>query len=168
MHHDYDDKLQEDEDLVTPHTRRCSFLLDVINSTTRSRMKFPTSIPHPRKFWTRRISSSSLANDISVFSWNTWIRSFLHFWWKSYAMGYLCSHLTLWRYTADHASFISTDSSHDLTTHHRVNTSLDPAWVLELVPRDMEWVDSTLLNWIITCIARIDNFNKKKRISLRV
>ena len=27
----------------------------------------------------------------------------------------------------DHASFISTASSHDLTTHHRVNTSSDPA-----------------------------------------
>jgi hypothetical protein len=29
--------------------------------------------------------------------------------------------------TSDHASFISTASSHDLTTHHRVNTSFDPA-----------------------------------------
>ncbi|KIJ96823.1 hypothetical protein K443DRAFT_48054, partial [Laccaria amethystina LaAM-08-1] len=27
----------------------------------------------------------------------------------------------------DKASFISTASSHDLTTHHRVNTSFDPA-----------------------------------------
>ena len=33
-------------DPITPHTRRRSFLLDVINSTTRPRMKFPT--PHPR------------------------------------------------------------------------------------------------------------------------
>ncbi|KAJ7180785.1 hypothetical protein C8R46DRAFT_885504 [Mycena filopes] len=38
---------EDDEEApLTPHTRRRSFLLSVINSTTRPRLKFPT--PHPR------------------------------------------------------------------------------------------------------------------------
>lgn len=36
-------------------------------------------------------------------------------------------HASPYEGTADRASFISTASSHDLTTHHRVNTSFDPA-----------------------------------------
>ncbi|KAF8639093.1 hypothetical protein AX17_001738 [Amanita inopinata Kibby_2008] len=35
-----------EEDPMTPHTRRKSFLLSVINSTARPRLKYPT--PHPR------------------------------------------------------------------------------------------------------------------------
>ncbi|KAJ6619906.1 hypothetical protein B0H10DRAFT_2024000 [Mycena sp. CBHHK59/15] len=35
-----------DDEPLTPHTRRRSFLLSVINSTTRPRLKFPA--PHPR------------------------------------------------------------------------------------------------------------------------
>ncbi|KAJ7504249.1 hypothetical protein B0H11DRAFT_2154471 [Mycena galericulata] len=45
----HDDETEEaagDEEPLTPHTRRRSFLLSVINSTTRPRLKFPT--PHPR------------------------------------------------------------------------------------------------------------------------
>ncbi|KAJ6581666.1 hypothetical protein B0H19DRAFT_929437 [Mycena capillaripes] len=39
--------VEGDEEPLTPHTRRRSFLLSVINSTTRPRLKFPT--PHPRR-----------------------------------------------------------------------------------------------------------------------
>ncbi|KAJ7043757.1 hypothetical protein C8F04DRAFT_1366949, partial [Mycena alexandri] len=43
---DADDVEPDAEPPLTPHTRRRSFLLSVINSTTRPRLKFPT--PHPR------------------------------------------------------------------------------------------------------------------------
>ncbi|KAJ7781957.1 hypothetical protein DFH07DRAFT_1017858, partial [Mycena maculata] len=44
--HDEPEDADGDEEPLTPHTRRRSFLLSVINSTTRPRLKFPT--PHPR------------------------------------------------------------------------------------------------------------------------
>ena len=156
---------EEDEDPLTPHTRRRSFLLDVINSTARPRMKFPT--PHPRRFGTPSITESTpgpgaisggsssspgpslqaafvgvtqrprmapnrrmshpLSQTISASSHGTS---------ESEASPVSGGHPVPWATpahsspydgTADRASFISTASSHDLTTHHRVNTSFDPA-----------------------------------------
>lgn len=43
---DGDGEEEGDYEPLTPHTRRRSFLMDIINSTSRPRMKFPT--PHPR------------------------------------------------------------------------------------------------------------------------
>ena len=149
----------EDENPLTPQTRRRSFLLDVINSTARPRMKFPT--PYPRKFGTpsvaestpgpgtssggssspgpslqsafvgvtqrprmvpsRRMShplsqtisaSESEASPISGVNPASWATP---------------AHTSPYDGAADRASFISTASSHDLTAHHRVNTSFDPA-----------------------------------------
>ena len=152
-----------------PHTRRRSFRLDIIKSTTRPRMKFPT--PRPREFRTRRISHpSSLANGIWVFPWNIWNQKLPP---PPVEIQILCHGLPLlftlpYDGTADRASYISTVSSHDSTTHHRVNTSFDPAMTLEPVPHDdVGWVDSTLLNWIMICMGWIDDSNKKTRILLR-
>jgi hypothetical protein len=169
IHHDDDDQqLQEDEDqLVTPHTRRRSFLLDVINSTARPRMKFPT--PHPRKFGTPSItvstprpgpssgesSSSTPGQSLqSAFMGVTYRRPRMvptrrmshplsqtisassHGISESEASPISADNPAPWATpapispydgTADRASFISTASSHDLTTHHRINTSFDPA-----------------------------------------
>ena len=45
-----------DDDLVTPHTRRRSFLLSVINSNARPQLKY--SIPHPRNVMATEYSVS--------------------------------------------------------------------------------------------------------------
>lgn len=164
MHHYYDDQLQEDEDPVTPHTRRRSFLLDVINSTARPRMKFPT--PHPRKFGTPSITEStprpgassgdssspgpSLQSNFTGVTYrrprmptrrishplSQAISASSHEISESDASPISGGNPVPWATpaltspydgTADRTSFISTASSHDLTTHHRVNTSFDPA-----------------------------------------
>ena len=162
-HHNYDDQLQEhEEDPVTPHTRRRSFLLDVINSTARPRMKFPT--PHPRKFDitdstprprvssggpsspglslqsalkgvtyrrprmvpTRRMSHP-LSQMISASSHETSESDASPISGRNPVPRATPSLTSPYDGTSDRASFISTASSHDLTTHHRVNTSFDPA-----------------------------------------
>ena len=152
---------EEDENPLTPHTRRRSFLLDVINSTARPRMKFPT--PHPRKFGTPGITESTPGPGVSgggSFSpgpslqaafmgvtqrpqmapsrrmshpLSQTISASSHGTSESEASPVSGGNPAPWappspyEGTADRASFISTASSHDLTTHHRVNTSFDPA-----------------------------------------
>ena len=89
-----------DPDPQTPHTRRRSFLLDIINSTARPRM----SIASAHDLTHHRVNAS--------FDPRT---------------PYYGTKKSPGTESSDHASFISTASSHDLTTHHRVNTSFDPA-----------------------------------------
>ncbi|RDB15355.1 Spindle pole body protein pcp1 [Hypsizygus marmoreus] len=174
--HDQD----HEEDPLTPHTRRRSFLLSVINSTARPRMKFPT--PHPRNnhlLTTPSIAestpggpginvgsrtslqtafagvtprprpgtgrnarashplaqtvlpspgasdsdSTSPASGSGSGSAPVSRRSSLGAWGATPAP----SQLSPYDGAGDRASFISTASSHDLTTHHRVNTSFDPS-----------------------------------------
>ena len=156
-----------DDDLVTSHTRRRSFLLSVINSNARPKLKY--SIPHTRNVMTTEYSVSganvtatpatnirtafagftprprlpsgssggssgrttsqpaSVASQISPASQPS-----------SGSATKLGSGRVQWatpgpggsaspQMQNDNASFISTASSHDLTTHHRVNTSFDPA-----------------------------------------
>ncbi|GLB41649.1 putative pericentrin-AKAP-450 domain of centrosomal targeting protein [Lyophyllum shimeji] len=163
------------EDLLTPHTRRRSFLLSVINST-RPRLKFPT--PHPRinhDLATPSVAESTPGPGISsgprtnlqiAFAGVTprprpgMIRNPRPSHPLSQAMvaspgtsdsdsaspasgsavgpsaqrrqsmdGWAptSGNLSPYEGVNDRASFISTASSHDLTTHHRVNTSFDPA-----------------------------------------
>ena len=152
---------EEDESPLTPHTRRRSFLLDVINSTARPRMKFPT--PHPRKFGTPSIAHSTpspgtnggsfspgpslqsafitqrprmaptrqmahpLSQTISASSHGTSKSEASPVSGGNPAPWATPAHSSPYDGTPDRASFISTASSHDLTTHHRVNTSFDPA-----------------------------------------
>ncbi|KDR80779.1 hypothetical protein GALMADRAFT_241215 [Galerina marginata CBS 339.88] len=160
---DDDQQHETADDLLTPHTRRRSFLLSVINSTTRPRMKFPT--PHPKRFGTPSpgeevestpvpsTSGSSGTNLQSAFTGVTprpriaVARRMSHplsqaVTAPSGASGLEPSpvaavarpaawatpaHSSPYDGVGDRASFISTASSHDLTTHHRVNTSFDPA-----------------------------------------
>ncbi|KAJ7580264.1 hypothetical protein C8J56DRAFT_278799 [Mycena floridula] len=145
-----------EETPLTPHTRRRSFLLSVINSTTRPRLKFPT--PHPRNraaFPETPITAESTpgpsdesTNLPSAFNGVTTrprIRGarFSH----PLAQNFVPSPGTSdsdsprtslappsrWatpgpRHSSlQDGSFVSTASSHDLTTHHRANTSFDPA-----------------------------------------
>ena len=135
---------------VTPHTRRRSFLVSVINSDTRPRLRFPT--PHPRRIeyndHTTGVDEQSTpgANLLSAFAGvtprrptartrlshplaQTYLASPLPSVSASPAASGSGGELHQWSTTPseeDRASFISTASSHDLTAHHRVNTSFDP------------------------------------------
>ncbi|KAG2011915.1 hypothetical protein CC2G_011982 [Coprinopsis cinerea AmutBmut pab1-1] len=166
--------IAEDDDLTTPATRRRSFLLSIVNSSSRPRMK--TGTPHPNRFVpatpsiaestpraeveesgsastasggpalraafagltprprapignARRISHP-LSQTITADSPHTSDSesqsaagppSAIRRWGTPQAVNSPYDGLN------DKASFVSTASSHDLTTHHRVNTSFDPA-----------------------------------------
>ncbi|KAG6902546.1 hypothetical protein C0995_014935 [Termitomyces sp. Mi166 len=164
---------QDSEEPLTPSRRR-SFLLSVINSTARPRMKFPT--PHPRfnhqlatpstvqstpvpgissigprtslqtafagvtprprlsmnrnsrpshplsqAFLPSEGSDSDSASAASGSGSGSRRRQSLDQWAPAFG------NLSPYDGAQDRASFVSTASSHDLTTHHRVNTSFDPA-----------------------------------------
>ena len=156
-----------DDDLVTPHSRRRSFLLSVINSTARPRPKYAT--PHPRNAVstehaqsranvtatpatnlrtalagftprTRLPSGGSSGSGAQTVSQSASVESqnlpasqpsggsaprfgAARVQWATPGLAGSVSP----QLPTDNTSFISTGSSHDLTTHHRVNTSFDPA-----------------------------------------
>ena len=161
------EQLRPDDDLVTPHSRRRSFLLSVINSTARPRLKYAT--PHPRNVVatehsvsranvtatpatnihtafagftprTRLPSGASNGSGTGTVSRSASVVSQIspagqpasgsaprfdsaRVRWATPGPGGSVSP----QMPTDNTSFISTASSHDLTTHHRVNTSFDPA-----------------------------------------
>lgn len=164
-----DGGIQEEEPL-TPHTRRRSFLLSVINSTARPRLKFPT--PHPRNFVsaTPSIAESTPEPGVdpgSVTGMNLQMafagitprprarnsgrpshplaqtvipspatsdsesapatESIARAPAPKPTVGWATPAAQAQASPYDGASFISTASSHDLTTHQRANTSFDPA-----------------------------------------
>ncbi|KAF8075138.1 hypothetical protein FPV67DRAFT_1605655 [Lyophyllum atratum] len=177
--HSEEDPQEEEQDTeapLTPHTRRRSFLLSVINSTTRPRLKFPT--PHPRN--QHNLATPSVAESTPGPGLSTGSRTSLQIAFAGVTprprpgmnRNSRPSHplsqtiipspgtsdsepasasaasasgsgprrrqsMDQWARTPgnmspydganDRASFISTASSHDLTTHHRANTSFDPA-----------------------------------------
>ncbi|KAG6811541.1 hypothetical protein H0H92_006894 [Tricholoma furcatifolium] len=175
-HNDEDhEEESHSEEPLTP-SRRKSFLLSVINSTTRPRLKFPT--PHPRRngvlatpMATPSIAESTPGPGVSSAPRTSLQSAFAGVTprprsamnrnprlphplsqaillspgaadseSKSPASGTGSNRrqsLDGWAPTSgnfspydglnDKASFVSTASSHDLTTHHRVNTSFDPA-----------------------------------------
>ena len=134
----------QDEDQVTPHTRRRSFLLSVINSTSRPRLKCPT--PHPRRidFNAQASPGDSLStprvNLQTAFAGATprprprarlshpLAQAHIPSSTDSGSESGVQEALPQWStpINDDRASFISTASSHDLTTHQRANTSFDP------------------------------------------
>ncbi|KAH9479344.1 hypothetical protein JR316_0007934 [Psilocybe cubensis] len=150
-----DEDYEPHGDLLTPHTRRRSFLLSVINSTARPRMKVPT--PHPKRFGSPLASAEeSTPGPSSSASPGTSLQSAFAGVTPRPRMAVVrrMSHPLSQAVTAssgssdgarnpaswttpaqaspydgvaDRASFISTASSHDLTTHQRANTSFDPA-----------------------------------------
>ncbi|KAF9048336.1 hypothetical protein BDZ89DRAFT_1057909 [Hymenopellis radicata] len=144
------DEAQEELEPLTPHTRRKSFLLSIVNSTTRPRMKMPT--PHPR----HRIDLNTQAVDSTPGPSSSGITPAMNlqsafgatpsarprFGRPSHplAQGFTASDSdsdntraslgvspVAYDGAVDRASFISTASSHDLTTNIRANTSFDPA-----------------------------------------
>jgi hypothetical protein len=159
---------QSYDEPLTPHTRRRSFLLSVINSTTRPRLRFPT--PHPRILATPSVAESTPGSGPSSIARTNLQSAFAGVTPRprvGAGRGPRASHplaqtilpspatsdsepaspgsgghesVNQWvtpvpenlspydgTGVGDRASFISTASSHDLTTHHRVNTSFDPA-----------------------------------------
>ncbi|KAF8141485.1 hypothetical protein EV363DRAFT_1425600 [Boletus edulis] len=137
------DDIEVDSEPVTPHTRRRSFLLSVINSTARPRMKIPT--PHPH----RRVSALPVTSEVDEDGQAT-PGTAMHMAFAGITprprLGRM-SHPLAQTYIPDgdasevgdgsdlspcddaneRASVISTTSSQDLVTHVRANTSYDPA-----------------------------------------
>ncbi|KAK0501582.1 hypothetical protein EDD18DRAFT_1066550 [Armillaria luteobubalina] len=159
-------ELGEDEPL-TPHTRRKSFLLSIVNSSVRPRLKLPTPHPRttvpptptiagsmaepvdglgpavnlrtafagatPRPRMTAGKPSHPLAQAFTATtasedseSSSTSSGAVPKVAVRRASMGAAVQNLA-YDGAADRASFISTASSHDLTTHVRANTSFDPA-----------------------------------------
>ncbi|KAH7922630.1 hypothetical protein BV22DRAFT_645250 [Leucogyrophana mollusca] len=137
---------EEDDQPLTPKTRRKSFLLAVINSDARPRMKFPT--PHPP----RRLGDLTVADDSTgdaattpaaplrtVFAGVTprpgraRARRLSHPLAQTHvpetdlSEGEAANLASPYDSAGERASFISTASSHDLAMHMRANTSYDPA-----------------------------------------
>ncbi|KAI6164552.1 hypothetical protein EDD17DRAFT_1755066 [Pisolithus thermaeus] len=141
---DVEEEAELDSDPITPRTRRRSFLLSVINSTARPRMKAPT--PHPRRLAvlnageessddgqatlaaplrkafagaTPRPSRGRLSHPLAQVYMSEAIESAL------------CadggSPNSPYDSAGERMSFVSTASSHDLVAHVRANTSYDPA-----------------------------------------
>lgn len=147
---------REDLDPTTPYSHKRSFLMDVINSTARPRMKFPTPHPHrgkvPETPMQESIQSSSslstAATPAPARLTNVFAGATPRPGPPANARDRL-SHPLAQAWTAintqsdgghesqpdspvddhlqDRASFVSTASSHDLTVHARANTSFDPA-----------------------------------------
>ncbi|KAH0836767.1 hypothetical protein J3R83DRAFT_8515 [Lanmaoa asiatica] len=136
--------IEVDSEPVTPHTRRRSFLLSVINSTARPRMKVvPT--PHPHRRLSALPVMSEVAEDGQATPAITMYKAFAGITPRPrrgrmshpLAQTYLPDgdaseagdgdNLAPYDDVSERASVISTTSSHDLVTHVRANTSYDPA-----------------------------------------
>ncbi|KAG1737174.1 hypothetical protein EDB19DRAFT_995876 [Suillus lakei] len=172
------------EELLTPHTRRRSFLLSVINSTARPRIKFT---PHPHN----RLSALPVSQSSSGSSENAAnggatpagpMRTAFagitprpgrgrgrmsHPLAQAHAPDSASSagdseHLASpsdIEFRVASASFISTASSHDLTTHPRANTSYDPA--LGTGQRGVARFDAPKLNhYLHTLNSKLQEENK--------
>jgi hypothetical protein len=133
---------------ATPYNRP-SFLLSVINSTARPRLTAGT--PHPKMFGTPSMAESTPAANSNSINLRPAFATIARR--PRIALAPRLSHPlsqtisagassgseatspveapwgtpSPYDGTTDKASFISTASSHDLTTHQRVNTSFDPA-----------------------------------------
>lgn len=133
------------DNIMTPHTRRRSFLLSVINSTARPRLKMGT--PHPRNHLITP-SMASIAEStpgpsnepIEGTSLRTVLagvtprppmagrRRMSHPLAQAYVPSPAASDTeSIVGYENDRMSMISTTSSQDLTSHPRANASFDPA-----------------------------------------
>ncbi|KXN84255.1 hypothetical protein AN958_12828 [Leucoagaricus sp. SymC.cos] len=135
------------DDLVTPHTRRRSFLLSVINSTARPRLRMGT--PHHRILATPSVTSMAESTPgpskgASSPNEGSTLRTVLagvtprppmagrrrmsHPLAQAYVPSPAQSDTdSAAGYENDRMSMISTTSSQDLTSHPRANASFDPA-----------------------------------------
>ncbi|KAI6041341.1 hypothetical protein EDC04DRAFT_2893316 [Pisolithus marmoratus] len=141
---DLEEEAELDSDPITPRTRRRSFLLSVINSTARPRMKAPT--PHPRRLTIHNVGEES-SDDGQVTLAPSLRRAFAgatprpgrgrlsH----PLAQVYMSEGMehasdadggnlnSPYDSAGERMSIVSTASSHDLVAHVRANTSYDPA-----------------------------------------
>ncbi|XP_006461923.1 hypothetical protein AGABI2DRAFT_222948 [Agaricus bisporus var. bisporus H97] len=145
---DFDETSEhQGDEIITPHTRRRSFLLSVINSTARPRIKKGT--PHPRFFATPGMASivestpgpskgAILGEGVSFSTVLAGVtprppiatgRRNSHPLAQAYAPSPAASETgTPAAYeNDDRMSMVSTTSSQDLTTNRRANASFDPA-----------------------------------------
>lgn len=134
-----EEEVEHDSDPITPRTRRRSFLLSVINSTARPRMKAPT--PHPRRLAVLNAAEESsddgqatLAAPLRKAFAGTTPRPSRARLSHPLAQVYVSETNTdggnpnsPYDSAGERMSFVSTASSHDLVTHVRANTSYDPA-----------------------------------------
>ncbi|KAG2137784.1 hypothetical protein BD769DRAFT_1384914 [Suillus cothurnatus] len=172
------------EEPLTPHTRRRSFLLSVINSTARPRIKFT---PHPHN----RLSalpvsqsssgSSESASGVGATPAGHMRTAFAGITPRPGRGRGRMSHPLAQAYIPDSASsagdsehpaspsdielrgpsasFVSTASSNDLTTHPRANTSYDPA--LGTGQRGVARFDAPKLNhYLHTLNSKLQEENK--------
>lgn len=141
---DVEEEVELDSDPITPRTRRRSFLLSVINSTARPRLKAPT--PHPRRLAV--LNAGEESSDDGQVTVAAPLRKMFAGATPRPGRGRL-SHPLAQVYRSEsleppsHAgggntnspydsagermSFVSTASSHDLVAHVRANASYDPA-----------------------------------------
>lgn len=154
---EHEDDYDEELDPVTPHAHKRSFLMDVINSTARPRLKFPT--PHPNRLAAPAIEDSpnsstdrspeqnsppapAQAQSSSPASFSTAFGGITPRPRSAGSIRPRFSHPLSQGWTAEpesdpdspfdplneRASFVSTASSHDLTNMHvRANASFDAA-----------------------------------------
>lgn len=141
----------DNKDLVTPYARRRSFLMDVINSTARPRFAHPPLTSYSATLDEEEVDSTSpdsssqpsgkkptveksLASDTTVRPFNAAFAAFTPGpRQRTRTMGRLSHPLSRgWTAPASEsedvgggASFTSTTSSHDLTSHRRANASFD-------------------------------------------
>ena len=126
-----------DENPTTPHTHKRSFLLSVINSTARPRLRHPT--PHPGNSGDE--SESQVEMTPAATPGTNLRHAFAGITPRPGARRRLSQPLpqpfipasdsgsgseSPYDHAVDRASFVSTASSHDLTTHARANASFDP------------------------------------------
>ncbi|KAI0675751.1 hypothetical protein C8Q78DRAFT_964116 [Trametes maxima] len=138
--HESDEPPTGIEDPATPHAHKRSFLLSVINSTARPRLRYPT--PHPGNP-NDESQSSEVEPQVQATPGVTLRKAFAGVTPRpAAAKRARLSHplAQTWNvasdsgsgsespydHAMDRASFVSTASSHDLTTHARANASFDP------------------------------------------
>ncbi|KAG2137608.1 uncharacterized protein EDB93DRAFT_1106565 [Suillus bovinus] len=173
------------EESLTPHARRRSFLLSVINSTARPRIKF-TPHPHNRlgalPVTQSSSGSSESASGIGATPAGPMRTAFAGITPRPGRGRGRTSHPLAQAHIPDSASstgdsehlaspsdielrgasasFLSTASSHDLTTHPRANTSYDPA--LGTGQRGVARFDAPKLNnYLHTLNSKLQEENKE-------
>ncbi|KAI0954730.1 hypothetical protein AcW1_006527 [Taiwanofungus camphoratus] len=134
----------EQEDPATPYAHKRSFLLSVIHSTARPRLKYPT--PHPHRDGEERQAQMPATPGVNLRTAFAGVtprprvrprlsHPLTQAWAPSdadsgsgseSASGSAAGTQSPYDSAMERASFLSTASSHDLTTHARANASFDP------------------------------------------
>ncbi|KAH9951077.1 hypothetical protein B0H21DRAFT_855438 [Amylocystis lapponica] len=112
------------DETATPNAHKRSFLLSVINSTARPKFKYPT--PHPNRAGGVQAPMTPGVNLQSAFAGVTPRPAIHRRLSHPLAQEVAGDAASPYDSGVDRVSFVSTTSSHDLTTHARANASFDP------------------------------------------